>query len=87
MDVSAANNKNQPEKIPIDWPPTRQSFMRLCKQLNLKISMKRSLDAILFCRGAKMENAPPESFSLNKLVQWFLLNQKVLEHENLEKAD
>ena len=49
--------------------------------------MKRSLDAILYCRGVKMENAPPEQFSLNKLVQWFLLNQKVLEHENLDKAD
>ena len=42
----------------IEWPPTRESFALLCKALNLKVNQLQIIDAIVYCRGKKMEQEP-----------------------------
>ena len=71
----------------IEWPPTRDSFKLLCKALNMEISESKILDAIICCRGANMENEPEENFSMEKLVQWFSRNIKMLKHLKYDVAD
>jgi len=55
--------------------------------MNLKVSPRRAIDAILYCRGPKLEEEDPSLFDINLLVEWFKLNIKVLEHEDMERAD
>ena len=71
----------------IEWPPTRDSFKLLCKALNMEISESKILDAIICCRGIKMEDEPEENFSMEKLIQWFSRNIKLLKHLKYEFAD
>ena len=52
----------------IDWPPTRDSFKLLCKALNIEISERKVLDAIICCRGINMEKEPEENFEIDKLI-------------------
>ena len=35
---------------------------------------------MVFCRGKEMEDADPDDFDINKLVQWFELNVRALHH-------
>lgn len=76
-----ANNR------PIAWPPTRQSMVLLFQALNLRVSPTQLIDALIYSRGPKMEDEPPENFSLDNLVQWFLLNLKTLKHIDFKIAD
>lgn len=55
-------NKGYLNTVLIEWPPTRESFKLLCKALNIEISENKVLDAIICCRGAKLENEPEENF-------------------------
>lgn len=71
----------------IDWPPTRQSLKLLCKALNIQVSENKILDAMICCRGPKLENEPEENFDEDKLVLWFQINLKMLKHINYEEAD
>jgi hypothetical protein len=76
-----ANNKH------IILPPSRKDFANLCRALNLKISDRRCIEAILYIRGAEMEKSNPDEFKLEKLINWFQLNVQMLEHENMEIVD
>ena len=71
----------------IEWPPTRDSFKLLCMALNLEISENKVYDAIVYCRGPKLEQEPEDNFSMDKLTQWFLMNLKTFKHINYEFAD
>lgn len=71
----------------IVWPPTRESFKLLCKALNLEISESQILEAIVCCRGPKLEQEPEEKFSIDKLTQWFVNNLKLLKHLDYDNAD
>mmetsp|Transcript_16948 Transcript_16948/g.26094 ORF Transcript_16948/g.26094 Transcript_16948/m.26094 type:complete len:90 (+) Transcript_16948:449-718(+) len=68
-------------------PPTRESFKLLCKYMNLKVTSRRCIDAIIYCRGPKLEEEDPSTFSMDKLIKWFIINAKILEHEDKERAD
>ena len=68
-------------------PPTRESIQLLCKAMNLKITPTKSIDAVLYCRGPKMEEAPPANFQMIDLVKWFLINLKTMHHDDIKKAD
>lgn len=48
--------------------------------MNLKITPTKAIDAIIYCRGKDMENGADEDFDIQKLVQWFLMNMKVMQH-------
>lgn len=52
----------------IEWPPTRESFRLLCKALNVHINEMKILDALVCCRGPKMEEEPEENFSMERLT-------------------
>ena len=51
------------------------------------MSENKIIDAIISCRGIKMENEPEENFSMDKLVKWFNNNIKLLKHLDYEVAD
>lgn len=76
-----ANNK------PIAWPPTRHSLELLFRALNLRVAPTKLIDALIYSRGPKMEEEAPENFSVDKLVQWFLLNLKTLKHIDYKLSD
>ena len=61
--------------------------MLLFKALNLRVAPTRLLDALIYSRGPKMEEEPPESFTLEKLVSWFMLNLKTIKHLDYKQAD
>ena len=71
----------------IAWPPTRESFKLLCKALNIEISQHKILDAIVCCRGPRLENEPEDNFSMDKLTHWFQNNIKLLKHIDYSEAD
>ena len=82
--VGKVGGKKYLNNIPIQWPPTKYSFELLCKALNLKVTPTRIYDAIIYSRGPKMDEEPPEKFSYKKLIHWFLMNLKTIRHENVE---
>lgn len=74
-------------KWPIAWPPTRKSMNLLFRALNLSVAPTKMLDCLIYCRGPKMEDEPPENFDIDKLVDWFILNLKTLKHIDYNLAN
>ena len=68
-------------------PITREGMLILCKSMNLICTPTRAIDAVIYCRGEKMENGPESEFSMKKLVQWFLLNMKTMQHQDTKLVD
>jgi hypothetical protein len=56
------------EKNRITLPITRKSLKKLCEKMDFRISERQIIEALIFCRGPKMEQS--ENFSLEKLVQY-----------------
>ena len=46
----------------IKMPITREGMVILCNSMNLKIKPTRAIDAVIYSRGPKMEQAPEEDF-------------------------
>jgi hypothetical protein len=46
----------------IKMPITRENMKILCSAMNLRITPIKIIDAVLYCRGPKMEKAPPSNF-------------------------
>ena len=64
----------------IKMPPTKRSLTLLFRKLNLYVPSMKIVDCMVFCRGKEMEDADPDDFDINKLVQWFELNVRALHH-------
>ena len=61
-------------KNSIQIPITRDGMVTLCNSMNLKIKPTKAIDAVIYCRGPKMEQSPEEDFNIEKLVHWFQMN-------------
>ena len=68
-------------------PPTRNDLSNLCKALNIRITDRKCIEAILYMRGPEMEKSRKSDFLIEKLIHWFQLNLQYLEHDNLELVD
>ena len=71
----------------IQIPITRDGMVTLCNSMNLKIKPTKAIDAVIYCRGPKMEQSPEEDFNIEKLVHWFQMNMKTMQHADPSKAD
>jgi hypothetical protein len=61
----------------IGTPITRTGFKSLCKALNIHCTEIMSFEAVIHCRGAKMEEADPEDFDFDKLVSYLDYKSKI----------
>ena len=50
------------QKEAIKMPITREGMIILFKSMNLKLKPTKAIDAVIYCRGPKMEQAPEEDF-------------------------
>ena len=73
---SRINKIVKENKIPI--PMTRAGFKQLSKALNIHCSEITSFEAIIHCRGPKMDDSPPESFDMDKLVEFIDYKSRIL---------
>lgn len=71
----------------IVMPPTKKNLALLFKALNLDVAHVKQYDCLIYCRGKKMEQAPPEDFQFSKLLEWFLMNIRTLNHINRDNVD
>ena len=61
--VEASMKKNK-----IACPITREGFSKLCKDLYVPCTTLQVIEALLFCRGKQLEEEPPETFSMQKML-------------------
>ena len=73
--------------LKLEMPPTREILHKICEGLNLNVPSVRQIECILFCRGIQMEHSDPESFELEKFIQWFHMNLKSFPHTNNKGVD
>ena len=50
--------------VKIDWPPKTSDFLNLCKAMNLKVTEKQAIEALV---SSKVNG----KFSFEKLINWF----------------
>ena len=62
------NKTIKENKIPM--PITRSGFKQLCKLLNIHCTEILSFEAVIYCRGPKMDDSPPETFNMEKLIEF-----------------
>lgn len=56
------------EKKKVPFPITRPGVFKICEELELKVTERQAIEAMIFSRGPKMEKS--EWFSFEKLVQY-----------------
>jgi hypothetical protein len=54
----------------IKFPITRQGYIDICKALNFHATTHQAIEAILESRGRLMEEAPPDNFDFNKMLEF-----------------
>lgn len=57
---------------------TRNGFKTLCKALNIRCTELLSFEAMICCRGPKMDESDPDEFNFEKLVQFVDYKSKFL---------
>jgi len=67
-------------------PPTKAGLDLFFKSLNLKVGPTRLIEALIYCRGPKMELSEDE-FKISKLIQWVANNIRTLNHIDESKVD
>ena len=45
-------------------------FQKLCNALNIHCTEMTSYEAIIYCRGPKMDDGPAEAFDMDKLIDF-----------------
>ena len=65
--------------------PTRKDLTALFKALNLNVTTQKILDCLIYCRGRDMDNGKPELYSIEKLINWFMMNIRTINHISLNK--
>ena len=73
---------NQVNKILKDLkltlPITKDSFMKVCKALNMHCTERMAFEGLIYCRGKDMENAPPDDFDFNRMIHFMFIKAKVV---------
>ena len=59
-------------------PVTKESFMTICKGLDMHCTEVLAYEGLIFCRGKQMENSPPEDFDFDRMVQFLTMKSKVV---------
>lgn len=71
--------------LKINGPPNRKNLKDLFKAMNLQVSPVKLIDCLIYCRGKEMDEADPNEYSITKLVKWFFMNLRTLNHISLNK--
>lgn len=59
-------------------PVTKESFMKICKGLNMHCTEVLAYEGLIYCRGKQMENSPPEDFDFDRMIQFLNMKGKVV---------
>ena len=57
---------------------TRVGFKQLCKVINMHCTEITSFEAIIHCRGPKMDDSPPEAFDMDKLIDFIDYKSRIV---------
>lgn len=62
----------------LEMPVTKETFMKICKGLNMHCTEILAYEGLIYCRGKNMENSAPEEFDFERMVQFLNMKSKVV---------
>ena len=62
----------------ISLPPTKDGIMKLFKALNMHCTEVMAYEALIYCRGKNMEQAPADDFNFDRMIAFMTVKQKTV---------
>ena len=59
-------------------PPSKDSFMRICKGLNMHCTEILAFEGLLYCRGKQMEEGSAEDFDFDRMITFLNMKSKMV---------
>ena len=64
------------KELKITMPPSKDSFMKISKGINVHCTEMMAFEGLIYCRGKQMEEAPVEDFDFDKMIVFFNMKSK-----------